>query len=222
MESVKNFETYFATPIHVIDFKDRKFFKSFADIIINSIGEEEQKLIDVYDMVSTADHLHTLTDFQPLVQVLDNEIKDFFQEYLGLKKIDTHMSCMWANVQRRKSRHPLHVHPNSFWSGVLYLDIPEGYGRSAGELSFVDPRPGNLLTNHGTQQSKLPVSHDLTFIPQTGRLIFFPSWLAHGTTTCFLDENQFRVSLSFNYLLDTCDTPSMKINTNPLLKTNIF
>jgi uncharacterized protein (TIGR02466 family) len=222
METTRKLDTLFPTFVHVTEFEDKDFFKTFADMIMNEMGDIQLQTLESYDAVPTADHLHTLKDFQPLFEFLDKETKDFFKNYLGIDKKSTHMSCMWANVQRRKSKHGVHTHPNSFWSGVLYIDIPEGYDTHAGNLVFVDPRPGSLATHYDSENARIPTIHNMSYVPKTGMLILFPSWLQHGTTTCHLPEGEYRISLSFNYQLDTCEAPTMKINPSPLLKSNIF
>lgn len=80
----------------------------------------------------------------------------------------------WAIVNRKGDSVRAHLHPNSLFSGVIYLTAPEG----SGAIAFLDPRAG--------AQVLLPPLRDPTAgyacgrilrQPQPGLLLLFPGWL---------------------------------------------
>lgn len=99
----------------------------------------------------------------------------------------------WANVNRTHDYNLLHVHPDSHWSGVYYVDA--GDAGSAGAIQFNDPRP---------MARAMPVpgfnfDRALTVTPASGLMLLFPSWLEHWVMP--YTGTRERVSIAFNCTL---------------------
>lgn len=210
----RNIDLIFPTPVSRINLEDTSICDRYADLLLTDIGPEQQKRLLEYGVVPTSDELHLLDEFQSLVKLIDNEITLFFDEALGLDRKSVHMTAMWANIQVDKCRHHVHQHPNSFYSGVLYLRVPTG-NIEAGDIFFVDPRPSkNMWTTDYTKDHGL--SHrSRRYTPETGLLLLFPSWLEHGTEMFNCNSAEYRVSLSFNYTLIQSNLHTMKLNLKP-------
>lgn len=110
------------------------------------------------------------------------------------------LSNMWANIHARHGYNRSHIHPNSLWSGVYYLQIPPGSGR----LVFSDPRAQACHTRAVYRDDQpVPPSGwtEVYYQPVEGRLLFFPAWLRHEVEPN-LSEQQGeagdRISVSFN------------------------
>ena len=162
----------------------------------------------------TTDDLHLKPEFNELISLIDNEVREFFTHELGLDPDDLVMQCMWSNIQLDGCRHHAHVHPNSFYSGSLYLDIPVSDNADPGAIFFIDPRPAKQM-----QHANYSKSHGLSMRsrgikPETGMLVLFPSWLEHGTDICKVGPGKYRISLSFNYALTKASGYTMKLNLN--------
>lgn len=100
----------------------------------------------------------------------------------------------WANVNRNGHYNQLHVHPNSTWSGVYYVDAgeapPDG-NDYAGALTLHSP---NLVMGNTFFTRVLP---DREFIrPETGLMILFPSFMQHSVEPYHGERP--RISLAFN------------------------
>jgi uncharacterized protein (TIGR02466 family) len=159
---------------------------------------------------SNNDNLHLDGRFKNLFKSIDEETKLYFDEYLGLNKSDVRMECSWYNIHTYKSSHSAHEHPNSFYTGVMYLDI-QGESNRAGDIYFIDPRPSkNMFFPDFKKKSSLS-ERDWWYTPETGLMILFPSWLTHGTKMCFLDENKYRVCLAFTYSIIKASHNTMKL-----------
>jgi uncharacterized protein (TIGR02466 family) len=212
MKYNRHIEHVFATPLFGTTFDNLEIFNKCADAVLKLLPEERRQGLVSNGSTATDDHLHTLDEFKELVTLIDTEIGFFFEDYLGLDKNDTHMTCMWSNIQSRRSRHGMHSHPNSFYSGVVYLAIPPGKENIAGNLIFLDPRPASLTSVADYKKINSLSNSTISIKPETGMLILFPSWLQHSTDICMLDEGEYRISLSFNYILDKCNVSSMRLN----------
>jgi len=113
-----------------------------------------------------------------------------FIDALGQDVPEIAITQCWLNINRPGERHHRHHHPNSFLSGVYYLDAQPDSG------SIVFHRPGLLELEparlHGT-----PFTFDQwREAPQTGRLVLFPSRLEHSVDPNLANRN--RLSISFN------------------------
>ena len=86
---------------------------------------------------------------------------------------------MWAIVNPPGSFNTSHVHPNCLWSGVYYVQVPEGAGR----ISFTDPRHANVMLRAVPRQGAERQPETWTEVlhePLAGRIIVFPAWLYHA------------------------------------------
>ena len=100
----------------------------------------------------------------------------------------------WANVLRTGGFNKTHTHPGCVWSGVYYVHILDNdpKDRSEGWIEFQDPRPAvEMIETPGS-----PFGTPLTFPPEAGRMIVFPSWLRH-TVSPYLGTGE-RISIAFN------------------------
>lgn len=100
----------------------------------------------------------------------------------------------WANVLGHGAYNSLHVHPNSFWSGVYYVTANPAVPDQpfSGKLELIDPRPAAsvVYAEHTKLQGRFLVN------PIAGQLVIFPSWLQHCVHS-YQGEGQ-RISIAFN------------------------
>ena len=102
---------------------------------------------------------------------------------------------MWANVNEYKDFNSIHLHQNSFISGVYYLQTP----KDCGNLIFKHPCShleydwnSNNFINHNEYNSPL-----YNIVAKKGDLILFPSWLEHYVEPN-LNKKEQRISMAFN------------------------
>jgi uncharacterized protein (TIGR02466 family) len=97
----------------------------------------------------------------------------------------------WANKSDQNGAHRMHVHPNSFISGIYYVS------ENPSPTFFEDPRyqirsGWSVATEHEVNNNVWPCPSE------TGNLVLFPSWLPHYT-----DAQPFegwRWTISFNVI----------------------
>lgn len=98
----------------------------------------------------------------------------------------------WININQNGEWNAPHIHLPSQWSGVFYVDAgqpvvddPDVY---EGMILFFDPLP------LGAEWKRPPT---ITFKPQTGHMLLFPSFLNHMVAPYF--GKSPRISLAFNF-----------------------
>ena len=83
----------------------------------------------------------------------------------------------WASVCRTGNYNAPHIHPESAWSGVYYIDTggaDDAYPLG-GYLELLDPRSAA----GGVNTPGDPFGHPVQIPPRAGMLTVFPSWLTH-------------------------------------------
>lgn len=84
----------------------------------------------------------------------------------------------WCHITQDGGYHDRHVHPNSSWSAIYYLDPAEsGVTNANGVNRFYNPT-SVMYSDGGTQWCATANSADVE--PLEGSLIVFPSWISHS------------------------------------------
>jgi uncharacterized protein (TIGR02466 family) len=109
------------------------------------------------------------------------------------KDLKVYITQSWVNFTKPGGHHHHHKHPNSYISGVFYLDVED----EVDEIFFHESLRSSF--NIPTQNWNLYNSQMWRFKVKKNLLILFPSYLVHSvpkTTT-----SSVRMSISFNTFL---------------------
>jgi uncharacterized protein (TIGR02466 family) len=109
-----------------------------------------------------------------------------------LSKIALDIKSCWAIVNGKMAANSVHNHPNSILSGVYYVQAPD----NCGVISFQDPRPAAQMLVPPMTEFSLWTLPKISYKPQAGTMLLFPSWLLHGVEMSLSDD--LRISMSFN------------------------
>lgn len=142
------------------------------------------------------DNLQDNEDFKPLVDLVLQETNDILDFY-GVVRDSHYVSNMWANITNPNHRHPVHIHPNCFLSGIIYLNAPENCGYTA----FSDPRPAARVFEPSYKQMNETNSGVFFNKPANGDMLFWNSWLPHGVENGFHELKEERIVIAFNVML---------------------
>lgn len=110
------------------------------------------------------------------------------------------VSTMWSITNPPLSSNRAHIHPGALWSGVYYVQAPEG----AGAIEFTDPRVVTIMNSASFIPNKRRKTECWTKVkvkPIAGKMLFFPSWLYHSVEPNLAegDGNEAeRIIVSFN------------------------
>ena len=88
----------------------------------------------------------------------------------------------------------MHIHPNSYLSGVIYIRVPDG----AGNLAFADGRAGARVFepdyHHMNEFNSGVYSHK----PVRGTMLLWPSWMPHSVEQGTSADGEERIAIAFN------------------------
>jgi uncharacterized protein (TIGR02466 family) len=131
---------------------------------------------------------------QPMFAELKDFIMQCIKEYIysvyGNPNIDVYITQSWANYTKPKEFHHKHSHPNSFISGVFYVnakpkeDMIKFYKDKPAFFDFTNKQPNNYN------------SQDVAILVETGDLVLFPSNFVHEVPPT--TSNETRISIAFN------------------------
>jgi uncharacterized protein (TIGR02466 family) len=142
----------------------------------------------------TGDRLHEDPVFLPLVEYIIAAITERL-DYFKYTQRDFFITSCWGNVHRRGNSIGWHRHPNSFISGVYYVETPE----PCSALLFNDPRKAELVFDVARSEDTVWNSPLYPVAPVAGNVLLFPSWLEHTVNSNESDGE--RISISFNAML---------------------
>jgi uncharacterized protein (TIGR02466 family) len=148
----------------------------------------------------SATALHKNADYKPLMTQVDGVLSRISQELRYATDQVLKVTTMWSIINPPGNGNRAHVHPNSLWSGVYYVQAPEG----AGQIEFIDPRTIQIM-NQPKYVAKKKRPRDcwtkVNYKPTPGRMIVFPAWLYHAVDPNLSKEEgraADRVIVSFN------------------------
>jgi uncharacterized protein (TIGR02466 family) len=130
----------------------------------------------------------------PLFAELKKTINEHIKEYINIvypnSNIDVYITQSWANYTEPNQWHHKHSHPNSFISGVFYVNAI----KNEDMIKFYKDLPFIFQINH--KQSNNYNSQDVAILVETGDLVLFPSNFTHNVPPTTSKET--RISISFN------------------------
>lgn len=143
------------------------------------------------NITSTNNTILKSEELVDLKSFIESKVSDYFTEiYRPKNKIELKITQSWTNYTENGQYHHKHEHPNSFVSGVFYIQAD----KAKDKIYFY---------RNGYQQIKIPPSdwnlwnsESWWFEVGTGDLVLFPSSLTHMVHT--VESDKTRISLAFN------------------------
>ena len=132
---------------------------------------------------------------QSLRELLIPTIQNYYRSCYSTKSAESlRVTGIWANVNPKLTYNTQHIHPGAQVSGVLYIKVPDNPAR----IDFHSPTKDTKMAVTGEEtQGDTKYNYDsYWFGPSVGRLLLFPSYLAHSVDISESDGD--RISIAFN------------------------
>ncbi len=154
--------------------------------------------------VKNSGNIHTKNNYilnKPELKEIKKFIEEVCQSYLDniicpKEDIKIYITQSWLNYTKENEFHHKHEHPNSFASGVFYIDSD----KEKDSIKFFNPISYKQISPEIDEKKYNPYnSGSWTFPVETGKIIIFPSYTTHQVD----DKKGFntRISLAFNTFL---------------------
>jgi uncharacterized protein (TIGR02466 family) len=177
-------------------FKGRAINLESLDDIKNYVIDLKEKEDPSIQCWQSKDNLHEAPELKDLTDLV-LEQSDQILTYYGVIRDSHYITSMWANIYDPNIAHMMHMHPNSYLSGVIYINAPT----DCGPIIFQDPRPGSFLMEFEYQDYNVKNASTLIEIPKKGMMLIWPSWLPHGVEIGKCKQQEKRISIAFNVML---------------------
>jgi uncharacterized protein (TIGR02466 family) len=196
---------YFPTMVYQFDLDDHDHLNNS---LLESIYAERDRDRTGVNKSNTAElgswhshtGLHKNPEYQLLLGHIDSATGRISNELGYATDHALKVTTMWSIINPPGNGNRAHVHPGCLWSGVYYVQAPEG----AGQIEFIDPRTV-LIMNQAKFIAKKKRPRDcwtkVNYKPTAGRMLIFPAWLYHGVDSNMAKEagrKADRIIVSFN------------------------
>jgi uncharacterized protein (TIGR02466 family) len=174
----------FPTPLYVINI-DEPLINQQKNYLLNL-----PKIQNMGNLRSKSGYIFEHPLFDGLKKTIDEHIKNFVNTLYPNTNIDVYITQSWANYTEPNQWHHKHCHPNSFISGVFYVNAIENEDM----IKFYRTLPFIFEIEH--DQPNNYNSWDVNINIKSGDLILFPSNFEHNVPPTLSKET--RISISFN------------------------
>ena len=195
-----NREILFPTPIYSKMVQDPKKLNKYLFPLIKAWSKKDKS----ETKTNAGGGWHSPTDmnfkeeYKPLITELFTMQEEIYKDY-GMEP-KPGLGNMWTNINYPGSYNKQHMHPNSQWSGVYYVKVPN----NSGSLFVEDPRPGpNIILPRRMKGIPRALWRVVIYPAIEGQIMMFPAWLPHGVEinqSKEKGEKGWRVSVSFNFI----------------------
>ena len=182
-----NVEYLFPAPVSMIELDNA----ISADEI--TFIKKQDKIVNFSNYSSKNNHLLDCLELKNLKEQLQLHLKNVFEKiYCPTNDVEIYITQSWANFTTKNQSHHKHNHPNSFLSGVYYVDAKDDRiifcKDDLKELLRIESKSWNIFN-----------SNTWWYPVKTGTLIVFPSYLTHMVDIYLKDTP--RISIAFNSFL---------------------
>ena len=198
-------DEFFPTLVYSILLHDAD---SVNDEILQAIHEErdkDSKGIERSNIRSlggwhSRNNLHRDARFKRLTDRAHQMLSGIHENLGYNKNTRLQVTTMWSITNPPGSSNRAHIHPGALWSGVYYVQAPEG----AGAIEFTDPRTMQVMNSANfipNKRRKSEVWSKVKIKPVPGKMLIFPSWLYHSVEPNLANGDGIdseRVIVSFN------------------------
>lgn len=148
------------------------------------------KVLNMGNLRSESGYIFEYPLFAELKKTINEHIKEYVNIVYPNSNLNVYITQSWANYTEPNEYHHKHSHPNSFISGVFYVNAI----KNEDMIKFYKDLPPAFQINH--KQSNNYNSQDVAILVETGDLVLFPSNFQHNVPLTTSKET--RISISFN------------------------
>jgi len=148
------------------------------------------KILNMGNLRSESGYIFENTLFTELKKTINEHIKEYVNIVYPNSNLDVYITQSWANYTEPNEYHHKHSHPNSFISGVFYVNAI----KNEDIIKFYKDLPFIYQINHN--QPNNYNSCDVAILVESGDLVLFPSNFQHNVPPTTSKET--RISIAFN------------------------
>ena len=183
----------FGVPIYISKSSYTLNKKEFT--FLNKIRNSDSWPGQTKNIFSKSSYVLEQKEFSSLKKFIDKELKYYIHSLLEIdeKKVNPYVTQSWWNFYDKEAYHHEHNHPNSYVSGVYYVQGSQC-------IVFQKPNDNGYTYDFNHKKWNEVNSQVWRFVPPVGKIIFFPSFLWHQVEQNKTDTT--RISMAFNSFVE--------------------
>ncbi|MDC1356765.1 tetratricopeptide repeat protein [Pseudomonadota bacterium] len=190
-------------PLDFLFFSNLSYHKKDTNTFISNIIEDLKDIPTSWEQPGQSVKMGLQTDgdlfrfpkenLHSLKNIILNEIDSYYEKFKDQKcgfieKWPLEKNILgWHIILKEQGYNHLHIHPDGWLSGVIYLKVVPSLGKNEGAIQF---DIGKKFSNENYSNT--------THNPQIGDIVLFPSSLYHGTIPFSSDAE--RIIISFDLM----------------------
>lgn len=174
----------FPTPLYINNI-DAPLINQQKDYLLNL-----PKVLNIGNLRSESGYIFEYPLFAELKKTINEHIKEYVNIVYPNSNLDVYITQSWANYTEPNQYHHKHSHPNSFISGVFYVNAI----KNEDMIKFYKDLPFIYQINHNQYNNYN--SGEVAILVESGDLVLFPSNFTHNVPPTTSKET--RISISFN------------------------
>ena len=132
---------------------------------------------------------------------IENEFEKYVRDVLHInKKVNFKIINSWINIHKKGDWSQSHLHKNSCFSGVYYLNVPENSGNISFDKTIVLNNLSTSTISYDYDEATYINADKVKFKVEEGLILFFPSTIYHNVDKSNSIEERY--SLAFNFFAD--------------------
>tara|TARA_R100001163_G_scaffold61884_1_gene52213 strand:- start:1010 stop:1633 length:624 start_codon:yes stop_codon:yes gene_type:complete len=192
---MRQYETHglFPVPIYVSNID-----RGFTEKELQFVKDQKNHCVENSGNIHTKDsYILNRPELKDIKSFIDEVCQSYLDNIICPKEdIKIYVTQSWLNYTEENQFHHKHAHPNSFASGVFYIDSDKDNDL----IKFFNPMSYKQISPEINENKYNPYNSASWFFPvETGKIIMFPS-----STTHQVDDKKgsnTRISLAFNTFL---------------------
>jgi len=132
---------------------------------------------------------------------IENEFEKYVRDVLHINKnVNFKIINSWINIHKKGDWSQSHLHKNSCFSGVYYLNVPENSGNISFDKTIVLNNLSTSTISYDYDEANYINADKVKFKVEEGLILFFPSTIYHNVDKSNSIEERY--SLAFNFFAD--------------------
>lgn len=169
-------------------------FKDRCIEVMKEHPKDHDWLCDTYSSWKTNYQWGLDKTFSNLISVAGDCVIDFSQQY-QIPKLELNLDSFWINISEPNDYQEYHLHYESHFSAVYYVEVPE----HSGNIVFQNRIEHECMKSLPIQTFTQANSSTYVLTPKTGDFIIFRSNVPHMVTKNKSLEKRISIAMNFSY-----------------------
>ena len=192
---MRKYQTHglFPIPVYMTDID-----RDFTEKELQFVKDQKNHCVENSGNIHTKDnYILNRPEFKDIKNFIDEVCQSYLDNVLCPKEdIKIYVTQSWLNYTEENEFHHKHEHPNSFVSGVFYIDSD----KETDSIKFFNPISYRQIAPEINEKKYNPYNSGSWFFSvETGKIVIFPSSTTHQVDN--KKGSNTRISLAFNTFL---------------------